>query len=185
MPIFTVLFSFFHFQPSFCQTDSTHDFREGIAQMVCVKNGEIVPKPAQLVSFHDGVISLKTAGAPMLAVITDDSFHRKESLIQKKQRVRNKKNVVEHRIPAVLLGKTTVLVRGRVHFGDFLIPSGKDDGMALAISPRSWNTGNKDQPVLGIAWSSHPFEGIHLVEACIGPWNQEAILTFIKEFHSP
>lgn len=185
LSIFAFMFSFSPFHSGFSQSDSAHDYREGIAEMVYVKKGEAVPKPAQLVSFHDGIISLKTTGSPMLAVITDGSFHRKDSFIRRKQNAGNKEHAVEHRVPAVLLGKTTVLVQGRVHFGDFLIPTGKNDGMALAISPRSWNAGNMDQAVLGIAWSSHPFEGIHLVEARIGPWNQEAILAFIKEFHAP
>ena len=55
------------------------------------------------------------------------------------------------------MGQVPVKVFGKVNMGDYIIPSGKNDGIGIAISPSKINTTNVKQ-IIGIAWEN--FEGV-------------------------
>ncbi|MEE4176657.1 MAG: hypothetical protein V2I46_04030 [Bacteroides sp.] len=66
------------------------------------------------------------------------------------------------------LGQVPVKVRGGAQIGDYIIPSGLNDGTGLAISPDALNGDQVDQ-VVGVAWSALPSApGISLVNMAIG-----------------
>ncbi len=65
------------------------------------------------------------------------------------------------------LGQIPVYVKGPVQVGDFIIPSGKNDGIAVAI-PGSAVTPAMLHQVLGNAWDAYDGEGVTLINTSIG-----------------
>lgn len=66
------------------------------------------------------------------------------------------------------LGQVPVKVRGGAQVGDYIIPSGLNDGTGMAVSPDAL-TGDQIDQVVGVAWSYQPpVPGISLVNMAIG-----------------
>ncbi len=65
------------------------------------------------------------------------------------------------------LGQVPVRVRGVVQSGDFLLPSGRHDGTAVAVAPRDLRAEQLAR-VLGRAWESSDEPGAKTVNAAIG-----------------
>ncbi len=65
------------------------------------------------------------------------------------------------------LGQVPVRVRGVVRSGDFLLPSGRHDGTAVAVGPRDLRAEQLAR-VLGRAWESSDEPGAKTVNAAIG-----------------
>jgi len=66
------------------------------------------------------------------------------------------------------MGQVPVKVFGKVNIGDYIIPSGKNDGVGIAISLSEVNTTNVKQ-IVGIAWES--FEGVasfNMINVAVG-----------------
>ena len=65
------------------------------------------------------------------------------------------------------VGQVPVKVRGFVESGDFLIPSGLDDGVAVAVSPESIDSDQLGL-VFATAWESSETTGVTRINAAIG-----------------
>jgi len=65
------------------------------------------------------------------------------------------------------LGQVPVKVRGPVHRGDFIIPSGKNDGIGIAVSPETL-TPDRYGHIVGVAWQDWEREAPGMVNAEIG-----------------
>ena len=52
------------------------------------------------------------------------------------------------------MGQVPVKVMGRVYRGDYILPSGNGDGMAIAVSPKAMRTGDYAR-IIGVAWSEY------------------------------
>jgi hypothetical protein len=65
------------------------------------------------------------------------------------------------------LGQVPVRVRGAVQEGDYIIPSGLNDGVGLAMKPENIQLDHSRQ-IVGQAWASDPDEGVKMVTAVIG-----------------
>jgi hypothetical protein len=65
------------------------------------------------------------------------------------------------------VGQTPVKVRGVVHQGDLLIPSGLNDGTAIAVEPTRV-TSQQVHQVFGTAWESSANAGVQSVNSAIG-----------------
>jgi hypothetical protein len=65
------------------------------------------------------------------------------------------------------IGQAPVRVRGEVHSGDFLIPSGLHDGTAIAVNPSSIAP-EQLKHVFATVWESARGDGVHKVNAAIG-----------------
>ncbi len=65
------------------------------------------------------------------------------------------------------LGQVPVYVKGPVALGDYILPSGKNDGIALAVSAGSLTTDMLTM-VLGKAWSEYAGDGVTLINTSIG-----------------
>jgi len=65
------------------------------------------------------------------------------------------------------IGQVPVKVRGAVRAGDYIIPSGLNDGTGIAISPDLMKADQYAQ-VVGRAWESRGEEGIKAVNTAIG-----------------
>lgn len=66
------------------------------------------------------------------------------------------------------VGQIPVKVRGEVNIGDYILPSGSGDGVAIAIRPTEMLA--KDyQRIIGVAWEESHEEGfMHLINTAVG-----------------
>ncbi|QKX03471.1 hypothetical protein HN014_00570 [Aquimarina sp. TRL1] len=78
------------------------------------------------------------------------------------------------------LGQIPVKVRGKVQIGDFIIPSGFNDGTGKAVSPDAMQAETYDQ-VVGIAWSSSKNNTLSYINMAIGLNNKDIIPLVIKQ----
>src|SRR5206468_2073584 len=63
---------------------------------------------------------------------------------------------------AAFMGQVPVKVRGLVRAGDYIIPSGLNDGTGIAVSPQVLSAVQSMQAV-GKAWESADGEGLNLI----------------------
>jgi hypothetical protein len=115
-----------------------------------------VPQPGDVVGVFSGEISLKTEGADQIMVVSTAPIV-----------VGNHKVDHEGYSKVAFIGQTPVQVRGLVTSGDFLIPSGRDDGAAVAIHPADIASDQLDL-VFATAWDEKPDSGLGTVNAAIG-----------------
>ena len=73
------------------------------------------------------------------------------------------------------LGQVPVKILGKVQAGDYIIPSGKNDGTGIAVSPKNISATNY-QKIVGIAWESSENEGLKKINVAIGQNNHEKII---------
>lgn len=74
----------------------------------------------------------------------------------------------EHRFEKVaFIGQAPVRVSGKVEIGDYILASGRNDGMGIAVHPSKVSIANYKK-VVGIAWESSQENGIHLINIGIG-----------------
>ncbi len=114
--------------------------------------------PGDIVGMTDGLIAKTTTGAQSVFAI---------SLAP----------IVLGNVPAkgeeseyskvAFLGQVPVKVRGIVHKGDFIVPSGRNDGVGMALAPGSI-TPKQFTTVLGRAWSASEGQGVSLINVAIG-----------------
>lgn len=103
-------------------------------------------QPGDVVGVVGGQISKNTAGVEKIMVIS----HKPIVLgNMPKQGEEGKYEKV------AFMGQVPVRVFGKVDIGDYIIPSGKNDGVGVAVKPDALTAENIKQMV-GIAWSSAP-----------------------------
>lgn len=79
------------------------------------------------------------------------------------------------------MGQVPVKVRGNVYVGDYILPSGLNDGVGMAVSPDKI-TADQYRQIVGISWSGSILGGINLVNMAIGlNGNNLADLAFKQE----
>ena len=64
------------------------------------------------------------------------------------------------------MGQVPVKVFGKVSIGDYIIPSGKNDGVGIAVSPERISV-QKIKEIVGVAWSENT-QGFGLVNVAVG-----------------
>lgn len=112
--------------------------------------------PGCIVGVRSGRVSLVTDGADALLVTTDRAIV-----------LGNARDDCSDVEMVTMIGQVPVFVRGAVTAGDFIIPSGRNDGSGIAVAP---DCINEDQAaaVVGKAWASCPRTGLRRVLAAIG-----------------
>jgi hypothetical protein len=70
------------------------------------------------------------------------------------------------------IGQVEVPVRGVVQAGDFILPSGQDDGTGIAIAPEQITTAQFAQ-VVGQAWQSSDDNGLKSIRIVVGLAQQD------------
>lgn len=114
--------------------------------------------PGEVVGVHGGVISRNTAGANHLMVIskrpgvlgnvptpgTEDQYEK-----------------------VAFLGQVQTQVTGEVQIGDYILPSGKNDGFGIAVHPDEMELVDYDQ-IIGVAWEAAEVAPINFVNVGIG-----------------
>lgn len=100
--------------------------------------------PGQIVGVKNGQISLNTVDADHLMVISSNPI-----LLGNKP-----EKGAEHLYEKVaFLGQVNVVTLGEVKSGDYILPSGNNDGFAIAVSPAKMQAGDF-QNIVGVAWEN-------------------------------
>jgi hypothetical protein len=99
--------------------------------------------PGAVVGVFGGLITQQTAGADRLMVVTD----RPAVLGNAAEGAEATSNAV------AFIGRVPVRVRGPVQVGDWIVASGRGDGIGRAVAPEAWDPA-RDGPIVGEAWAS-------------------------------
>ncbi len=114
--------------------------------------------PAEIVGVFAGKVTKATDDAHHTAVVSNRSIvignmpHQEE----------------EHLYEDVaFLGQVPVRIRGKVKAGDYIVPSGLNDGTGIAVSPQNL-TPDRYAQIVGKAWESSDDEGIKIINTVVG-----------------
>ncbi|TBN04850.1 hypothetical protein EYD45_06210 [Hyunsoonleella flava] len=112
-----------------------------------------------IVGVKGGKISKNTADSERMMVIS------LKPIVLGNMPVKNYESNYEK---VAFMGQVPVKVFGKVNIGDYIIPSGKNDGIGVAIAPSLITT--KDvKKIVGIAWeSSNNITGFNVVNTAVG-----------------
>ncbi|MBW4434467.1 MAG: hypothetical protein KME28_22810, partial [Pelatocladus maniniholoensis HA4357-MV3] len=105
-----------------------------------------------------GKITKKTNGAQTLMVISS------RPMVIGNTPTQDKKHLYEK---VAFMGQVRVKVRGKVQAGDYIIPSGLNDGVGVATSTQEINPTAYAQ-IVGSAWESSQEEGVKLINVLVG-----------------
>lgn len=111
-----------------------------------------------VVGVHDGQISLETEGADQIMSITLNP------IVLGNQPPEGEEDGYER---VGFMGQVPVFVRGGAKAGDYLVPSGLNDGMAVAIAPKDLTAGHMRQ-ILGRAFEDTRNDRIDMINTLIG-----------------
>lgn len=112
----------------------------------------------QIVGVHAGKVSLKTDGAEQVMAVS-----RAPVVVGNVPPAEDKDKFVT----VGFMGQLPVVVRGKVRAGDYIVPSGKEDGTAIAVAPRDIQIKHLGQ-TLGRAWSESDNDIYSLINVVIG-----------------
>lgn len=125
-------------------------------------------EPGAVVGIHEGQISRKTADADRLLVVSarpavagnaprsDPSGHE----------------------TVAFTGQVPVRVRGTVETGDVIVPSGENDGTAVAVDPREWEPNSS---IVGQAWEGTEETGVSEVTVAVGIGDGDVLASAVKD----
>jgi len=118
----------------------------------------------QVVGIHGGRVSLRTEGAEQIMAIS-----RAPVVVGNVPPAAEKDNYVT----VGFMGQLPVVVRGKVRAGDYIIPSGKEDGTAIAVASEDLQLRHLGR-ILGRAWSDSDNDIYSLINVVIGLPGAEA-----------
>ena len=111
-----------------------------------------------IVGVHDGKVSKRTEGADQVMVITNQPIvlgnipePGKEDLYEK----------------VSFMGQVPVLVKGQTNTGDYILPSGRNDGYGIAVDPDEISLEQLPM-IVGRAWSSSDQDYMSVINVAIG-----------------
>lgn len=78
------------------------------------------------------------------------------------------------------MGQVPVKVKGIVNIGDYIIPSGFNDGFGIAISPNELSIADYDS-IVGVAWSSSSNKGVSLINLAVGINTRDTAIMLEKQ----
>lgn len=114
--------------------------------------------PGEVVGVKGGKISLNTQQADHFMVVSHSPIvlgnmpeKTKEALFEK----------------VAFMGQVPVRVVGKVDIGDYLLPSGNHDGMAIAVKPAEMKAGDYSR-IIGVAWQAGKDAAMNLLNAAVG-----------------
>ena len=148
-----------------CHTTSGCDYAEFLP--VANRNNQF--QPGDVVGVHDGKISHLTEGAAQVMVITDRAAvlgnMPPEDQLDEYQSVS-------------FIGQIPVRIKGKVRAGDWIVPSGNHDGIAIAVPATALAP---DHLIVGRAWESSDEPGVKRVNTVVGLDHSEAFIGMFKK----
>lgn len=114
--------------------------------------------PGEVIGVKNGKISKYTDGADHYMVISTNP-----AVLGNAQNGKSTQNFEK----VAFLGQVPVRIAGKVSQGDYIIPSGNHDGIAIAVSPQALPT-EKYREIIGVAWESGKSATMNVVNVAIG-----------------
>lgn len=125
--------------------------------------GERDLKPGEIVGVKGGKIALNTQNADHFMVISNIPIVLGNMPPQDKQSNFEK---------VAFMGQVPVRIIGKANIGDYILPSGNNDGFALAVSPSEMKIGDYKR-IIGVAWESAETKPLNIVNVAVGINNQD------------
>lgn len=110
-----------------------------------------------IVGVFEGKISKTTKGAQLVSVISD-----RAGFLGNAPETKEEENTGER---VAFIGQVPVKIIGTVNAGDYITPSGNNDGIGVAVKPSNIN---KNMQIVGIAWESNLSSAVKPVNVAIG-----------------
>mgnify|MGYP000234314511 CR=1 FL=1 len=127
--------------------------------------------PGDIVGIKAGRISRNTSDSEMNMVISSNPIvlgnmpkDGKEFLYEK----------------IAFMGQVPVKVHGNVNEGDYIIPSGNNDGFGIAVSPENLKSSDY-QKIVGIAWTSSNSTQLNYVNVAVGLNSNDVSRLLVKQ----
>jgi hypothetical protein len=112
----------------------------------------------QVVGVKGGKLSLSTDRADHYMVVS----HR--PIVLGNMQAPERENDFEK---VAFMGQVPVRVVGKVAIGDYIIPSGNNDGLGIAVSPAQMKLGDYAR-IVGVAWQAAPDAPLNMVNVAVG-----------------
>ncbi len=124
-----------------------------------------------IVGVRGGKVAKKMPGADNYMVIS------KNPVVLGNMPPSGKNNVYEK---VAFMGQVPVKVRGIVHIGDYIVPSGLSDGFGIAVSPDKLSIKDYSE-IVGVAWTASAGNGSYsMINVAIGI-NTDPLTSVIKQ----
>ncbi len=117
----------------------------------------------QIVGLNGGKVSLDTKNAQHVMVISKQPI-----VLGNAPQEKFKKNFEK----IAFMGQVPVKVAGKVDVGDYIIPSGNNDGFGIAVNPKAMKIGDFAK-IVGVAWQSAKERPFNLVNVGVGLSNND------------
>ena len=128
-------------------------------------------EPGEIVGVKAGRVSLNTRDADHLMVVSSNPFFLGNAPQPDQEPLYEK---------VAFLGQVPVRVLGKVEAGDFILPSGNQDGLGIAVSPGKMHLADYAE-VVGIAWESGKDNLVNLVQMGVGLHSNNALAPKVEE----
>lgn len=138
------------------------DFAEYLPRLDAAEEIE----PGDLVAVIGGRITTNTSETDRIQVVSSGP------ILAGNFPGRDRENLYEK---VAFLGRAPAKVRGRVRLGDYILPSGGNDGVGIAV-PSAELTPARCGLIVGQAWEASEEEGVKLVEISVGPQPSAPVL---------
>jgi hypothetical protein len=130
------------------------DFAEWLPRM---KVDEAI-EPGEIVGIFGGKVAKTTKAAQSVQVVSTGP------IVVGNAPAEDKEDLYER---IAFLGQVPVKVRGVVNAGDYIVPSGLNDGTGIAVSPNTLKPEHYNQ-IVGRAWESSSELGVKLINTVVG-----------------
>lgn len=110
-----------------------------------------------IIGIKGGKISKNLIGAERIMVVSY------KPIVLGNMPQKNKEDQYEK---VAFMGQVPVKVYGKTNIGDYIIPSGKNDGIGIAIAPENIKT-NQIKDIVGTAWAENN-DGFNLINVAVG-----------------
>jgi hypothetical protein len=114
--------------------------------------------PAEVVGVRGGLVSLNTADADHFLVVSSNPILL-GNMPQPEEVIKYEK--------VAFMGQVPVRVVGPVMVGDYILPSGNNDGVGIAVHPQDMQLGDYPR-VIGVAWESAEDAPLNVVNTAVG-----------------
>jgi len=148
-------------------TSSGGDFAEWLMRL----DSEETLESGDVVGVFGGKISRQTKGADHVLVISAAPIVLGNTPDEGEEHLSN---------PVAFIGQAPVKVTGRVHQGDYIIPSGGNDGIGIAVAAAKI-TAEQFGQVIGKAWESSDETGVKKVNVAVGLTGGDEVIQQIKQ----
>ena len=142
-----------HYKVGVTYQSGSADYAEWLPRREAAQDFE----PGQVVGVHEGYISLETAGAEKVLVVSTQPIILGNA-------PQGSAHLYEK---TAFMGQVPVRVLGPVHSGDYILASGLNDGNAIAVSSTKMSAKDLDR-LVGVAWENGRNAFKNVVNCAVG-----------------